>query len=153
MSTPPPAPPTSTRYRLAPSLVTRLTGAALVGSALLVLVVTVVTAKARLAPWPVVVVALICLTAVGGLAWWSSRRAYVVRLDEQGYEVRLLRRAGVARARWADVADVSTAEVGGIACVVMALRDGRTTTVPMSALAVDRDEFLADLRDLLSKPR
>ena len=34
-------------------------------------------------------------------------------------------------------------------CVVLALRDGRTTTVPVAVLAADRDEFVARLRALL----
>jgi alpha-beta hydrolase superfamily lysophospholipase len=145
--------PASTFYRLAPSLVARLTGAALVVAAVAVLVVTVVAALAHTAFWPVVLVAAVSLVGVGGLAWWASRRAYVVRLDEVGYEVRLLRGAGVRRARWADVAAISTAERSGVACVVVALRDGRTTALPMAALAGDRDQFVTNLRNLLPKPR
>ena len=99
--------------------------------------------------WVVVLVALLGLAAVAAGAWWAIRRAYVVRLDALGYQVRLLRGAGVKRARWADVAEASTAEVGGVPCVVLALRDGRTTTVPVAVLAGDRDEFVARLRAFL----
>ena len=53
------------------------------------------------------------------------------------------------RARWADVAQASTAEVRGQPCVVLALRDGRTTTVPVGVLASDRDEFVTRVRSLL----
>ena len=58
-----------------------------------------------------------------------------------------MRGAGVKRARWADVAQASTAEVRGQPCVVLALRDGRTTTVPVGVLAGDRDEFVTRVRD------
>jgi hypothetical protein len=51
------------------------------------------------------------------------------------------------------VAEASTAEVRGLSCVVLALRDGRTTTVPMAALAGDRDEFVTTLRERLRQAR
>ena len=96
-------------------------------------------------------VALVGLLAVAGGAWWAVRRAYVVRLDRLGYEVRLVRGAGVKRARWADVAEASTADVRGVPCVVLSLRDGRTTTVPVGVLAGDRDEFVTRVRALLHR--
>ena len=137
---------TATEYRLAPALVLRSAGAALV---LLAAVVVVVTGVSVVADWPFAVVGLV---ATAGLAvllagvWWATHRAYVVRLDQLGYQVRLVRGAGVKRARWADVAEASTAEVGGLPCVVLSLRDGRSTTIPVSLLAGDRDEFVTSLR-------
>ena len=97
--------------------------------------------------------AVLGLAAVAGVAWWATRRAYVVRLDPLGYQVRLVRGAGVTRARWVDVAEASTAELRGTPCVVLALRDGRTTTIPTAALAADRDEFVAEVRKLLRHGR
>jgi hypothetical protein len=140
-------------YRLAPSLVVRLTGAALLATALAVLVATVVTATTGAGPGVILVVAVLGLAAVAGVAWWASRGAYVVRLDQLGYQVRLVRGAGVTRARWADVAEASTAQLRGTPCVVLALRDGRTTTVPTAALAADRDEFVAEVRKFLRHGR
>ena len=142
-----------TEYRLAPAIVLRVAGAALVALAVLVVLLSVVTALAEWPFWPVVVVALAGLAAVAGGAWWAARAAYVVRLDQFGYDVRLVRGAGVTRARWADVAEASTAQVHGSPCVVVALRDGRTTTVPVAVLAGDRDEFVTRLRDLLREAR
>jgi hypothetical protein len=138
-----------TEYRLAPAVVLRSAGAALVLLALAVLVLSVVTG---LADWSFVVVGVVAglgLLGVVGGAWWAANRAYVVRLDSLGYEVRLVRGAGVKRARWADVAQASTAEVAGQPCVVLSLRDGRTTTVPVGVLAGDRDEFVTRVRALL----
>ena len=106
-----------------------------------------------LAGWSFLVVGVVAglgLLGVVGGAWWAASRAYVVRLDSLGYEVRLVRGAGVKRARWADVAQASTAEVRGQPCVVLALRDGRTTTVPVGVLAGDRDEFVTRVRSLLA---
>jgi hypothetical protein len=145
--------PVPTVYRLAPSLVVRLTGAALLAAALAVLGATVVTATTGAGPEVILVVAVLGLVAVAGVAWWAGRSAYVVRLDQLGYQVRLLRGAGVTRARWADVAEASTAQLRGTPCVVLALRDGRTTTVPTAALAADRDEFVAEVRKFLRLAR
>lgn len=150
-SSPPSAGPSPRLYRLSSSLVVRLVGAALVVTALLVLVATLVTAVAGSSLWPVVAVAVVGVAAAAGLAWWLVRRAYVVRVDDVGYDVRLLRGPGVRRARWADVAAVSTAEVAGLPSVVVALRDGETTTLPMAAIAADRDEFLTNLRNRLPR--
>ena len=142
-----------TVYRLAPSLVVRLTGAALLVAALAVLAVTLVTATTGGGPGAILVVAVLGLAAVAGVAWWAGRHAYVVRLDPLGYQVRLVRGAGVTRARWVDVAEASTAELRGTPCVVLALRDGRTTTIPTAALAADRDEFVAEVRKMLRHGR
>lgn len=138
-------------YRLAPPIVVRAAGAALVVLAVVVIVVSVVAALVGWGLWVVAVVALLGLVLVAAGAWWATRRAYVVRLDRLGYEVRLVRGAGVRRARWVDVAGASTADVRGVPCVVLALRDGRTTTVPVSVLAGDRDEFVTRLRALLRR--
>ena len=140
-------------YRLAPAIVVRAAGGALVLLAIAVIALSVVTALVGWGFWVVALLAVLGLAVVAAGAWWATRRAYVVRLDRLGYEVRLVRGAGVRRARWVDVAEASTAEVGGVPCVVLALRDGRTTTVPVSVLAGDRDEFVARLRALLRRAR
>jgi hypothetical protein len=138
-------------YRLAPALVARSAGVALVLLAVVVLALTVASAAAD---WPaavVVVVAAAGLALLLTVGWWATTRAYVVRLDPLGYEVRLVRGAGVKRARWADVVEASTADVHGTPCVVLSLRDGRTTTIPVGVLAGDRDEFVTRLRSLVSR--
>jgi hypothetical protein len=140
-------------YRLAPAIVVRAAGGALVLLAVAVVVLSVVTALVGWDFWVVALLAVLGLAVVVAGAWWATRRAYVVRLDRLGYEVRLVRGAGVRRARWVDVAEASTAEVRGMPCVVLALRDGRTTSVPVSVLAGDRDEFVTRLRALLRRAR
>ena len=71
------------------------------------------------------------------------RRTPVVHLDEAGYRVRLIRGAGVREARWKEVEDAVTATARDLPCVVLRLTDGRTTTIPVEALAADRDDFRA----------
>ena len=74
------------------------------------------------------VAVVLCLVVLGGLA--VLRRRDVVRLDETGYRVRYVRGAGVRQAPWKDVEDVTAPTVEGQRCVVLRLRDGRTTTMP-----------------------
>jgi len=74
------------------------------------------------------------------------RRTPVVRLDEEGYRVRLVRGAGVAQAGWREVEDVVATTRRGIPCVELRLADGRTTTIPVAALEADTDSFVQDLR-------
>ena len=92
----------------------------------------------------VVVAALVAVVAIGFLL---TRIAVVVRLDEVGYQVRYLRRAGVARARWADVEDVVTGFASDQPVVVIRLADGRTTTIPVNLLAGSSDDFARDLAE------
>lgn len=95
-----------------------------------------------------VVVAVLAVVVVGFLL---TRRSFVVRLDDAGYQVRFIRGAGVKQARWKDVEDVVATTVGGERCVVLRLRDGRTTTLPVRVLAGNPDDFVKDLQDHLNR--
>lgn len=133
-------------YRLSGPLVARFVGAYLVVMALVVFVGTAVVAATDAVPPDLLVVLLVVgLLGLVGLSTWLRTKAYVVRLDAGGYEVRMIRGAGVKQAQWSDVVDVVTASPRDIACVVVRLRDGRTTTIPVDALAVDREQFAREL--------
>lgn len=135
----------SSDYRLAPALGARLLGSGLVGLALLVFLATFLAAVLDLSVVFVVAVAAVGLAFVlvtGNLV----RRAYVVRLGEDGYQVRMVRGAGVRAARWLEVEDAVASSSGGVDCLVLRLRDGRTTTIPVQVLAVDKEEFARDVR-------
>lgn len=141
----------SSGYRLAPALAARLLGLVLVALALLVFVVTVLTA---LLEWPVAVLLAIGaagVVAVGVAGYAVTRRIDVVTFDDRGYRVRLVRGAGVTSATWSDVEDAVTADVRGIDCVVLRLKDGRTTSIPVAAVAADRNAFVTDLREHLRR--
>jgi len=58
---------------------------------------------------------------------------------------------GVDRGRWADVEDAVTTTVAGAPCVVLRLRDGRSTTIPVDVLAGDRDEFVQQVLAYLDR--
>ncbi|WP_028650874.1 PH domain-containing protein [Nocardioides halotolerans] len=138
-------------YRLAPAFVARLMGAALVGLALLLFVGTFVVAVAGLPPDLLVVAVLVCVALVAGFAWWLRQRAWVLRATAGGYQVRLVRGAGVREARWSEVEDAVTAYRREVACLELRLRDGRTTTIPVGVLAVDKDDFVREVQARLQR--
>lgn len=140
----------SSSYRLAPALAARLLGGLLVATALVVLVLTVLTAALGWSPRVLLVTALVAGVGLG-VGAWTLRRVEVVRLDEHGYRVRLVRGAGVSRGTWREVEDAVTADVRGIACVVLRRKDGSTTSIPVAALGPERDRFVADLREHLRR--
>lgn len=142
----------SSDYRLAPALTARLVGMLTVGLAVLVFAATLVVAVLDLhtvALLPVAAAGVLVILAVGS----TLRRVPAVHLGERGYRVRLVRGAGVREAGWKDVAEATTASPRGIPCVVLKLRDGRTTTIPVQALHADREEFVRDLQRHLQRGR
>jgi hypothetical protein len=140
-----------TDYRLAPQFTARLFGLGLMLGGLLLVLVTVLVAVLRLSPDLIVLTALaiILLVFVGGVV--IGRGAYVVRLGDEGYRVRFVRGAGVKQARWSDVADAVTTDVAGSPCVVLRLKDGRSTTIPVEVMAGDREAFVRELRAHLGR--
>jgi hypothetical protein len=142
-----------TDYRLSPALAARLTGVALALIGAFVFATTVVVALLDWHTGVVLGVAVVGLLAVAGIAVAVTRSAYVVRLDADGYVVRYVRGVGVSRARWTEVEDAVTARVAGTDCVVLRLKDGRSTTVPVAVLAGARDDFVRDVRSRLRTRR
>ena len=141
-----PAPLPTTTYRLAPALGVRLVGRSLVTLAVLVVLATLLGALVG-AGWLLAgVVTAVGLVLVAGWAWYLLRRAWAVRLSDQGYVVRLLGGIGATSAAWSLVDEVVAASPGGTPCLVLGLRDGRATRLPMAALATDADAFAHDVR-------
>lgn len=136
-------------YRLAPLLIARFVGLYLVLLAVAVFVATAVVAVTDAPADALVVLLVVGLAGLFALAWWLRTRVTVARLDPAGYRVRLVRGAGVRQARWADVEEAVTASVHDEPCVVIRLRDGGRTTIPVRALEGDPDDFARDVRDRL----
>ena len=138
-------------YRLSPLLAARLLGATLVVCGLLVFLATAVVVLFSAPVLILTATVVACVVGVFATGWFLTRRSYVVRLDAEGYHVRYVRGAGVNRARWADVEDAVTTTVAGSPCVVLRLRDGRSTTIPVDVLAGDRDEFVQQVLAYLDR--
>jgi hypothetical protein len=136
-------------YRLSPLLAARLLGVSLVLWGLLVFLATAIVVLFS-APVAILTVAVVlCVVGVFTTGWYLTRRTYVVRLTDDGYRVRFVRGAGVTQARWVDVEDAVTAVVADARCIVLRLRDGRSTTVPVDVLAGSADDFVRTVRDHL----
>jgi hypothetical protein len=147
------AAPEPTTYRLAPTVTARFVGLALVLMALLMFTGTALVAVLDLPADLLVALLALGLAGAGVLAWWLRNRAWVVRSSADGYAVRLVRGAGATQARWTDVEDAVTTTRHDVPCVVLRLRDGRTTTIPVGVLAVDKDQFVRELQDRLQAAR
>jgi hypothetical protein len=136
-------------YRLAPLVIARFVGLYLVLLALLVFVATAVVAATDLPADLLAALLVVALLGLFVLAWVLRSRIAVVHLDDTGYRVRLVRGAGVKQGRWVDVEDAVTASPRGISCVVLRLRDGRSTTIPVPVLQGDPDDFARDVQSRL----
>ena len=133
-------------YRIAHALIVRLLGALVAGLGAFVLLLALVVGLLGLRSAVLgtgIVLAVLALVAGGVLL---LRGVVIVRLDDLGYRVRLVRGAGVTRARWADVEDAVAATVAGERCLVLRLRDGSTTTIPVRLLAGNADDLARDLQ-------
>ncbi|WP_460831922.1 hypothetical protein [Nocardioides hungaricus] len=133
-------------YRLAPALGARFLGVLLV---LLAVVLAVLTLSVAVLAWPAGVLvgaAAVGLAGILATGWLVLRGLPVVRLTADGYRVRMVRGAGATAASWVDVTEAVAASAGGTPVVVIRLRDGRSTTIPVPALAADREEFVRDLQ-------
>jgi hypothetical protein len=140
----------STTYRLAAPLAARVVGGALVGVAVLVLLATLLVAVLQWSAWVLLVVGLVALVAVLATAV-AVRHRPLLSITDDGYRVRWVRGAGVHAAAWSEVADAVTAAPGGVDCVVLRLRDGRTTSIPVAAVAADRNALVTEVRERLRR--
>lgn len=137
-------------YRLAPQIAARLLGLTLAAAGAVILVVTVVAVGFATVPWLVSITVGLCLAGILFVIWKLRAGTWVVRLTDDGYKVQFVRGAGVKQARWADVADAVTTEVAGSPCVVLRLKTGGSTTIPVEMLAVDREQFVRDIQARLA---
>ncbi len=121
-------------FALAPALRARLLGSGLVAIGTVVVLGMLLTWLADLAPAFVAGLVVLAVVGLGTLGLLVGVRHWVLRLDEHGYRVRGLRSAQARSARWTDVLDLQATVRAGQRCVVLRLRDGRTTTLPVDVL-------------------
>ena len=140
-----------TVHRLAPAVAARLLGLVLCAVAVLILVSTVAIAVLDL--HTVFLLVPVGITVVVLVAnWWVWReKGWVARFTDEGYRVQWVRGVGTASGRWKDVEDAVTTTVASSPVVVLRLRDGRTTTIPVEVIATDREELVRDLQQHLRR--
>jgi hypothetical protein len=153
--TPPPTNPSSHRdpvdFALAPALRARLLGTGLVAIGLVVAIGVLVTWLAGLPAAFVSGLVVLAVVGVVTLGLLVGVRRWVLRLDETGYRVRVLRTAEVRSARWTDVLDLKTGTVSGARCAVLRLRDGSTTALPVDAIEGDPTDLVEALSTHLDR--
>ncbi len=144
---------TASVHRIAPAVAARLLGVLLCAVAVLILLSTVVLAVLDLhTVFLLVPVGLtLVLLALAGWAWRT--RGWVARLTPEGYRIQWVRGVGTASGRWQDVEDAVTTTIANAPVVVLRLRDGRTTTIPVEVLATDREAFVRDVQQHLQRGR
>jgi hypothetical protein len=126
-------------------------GVLLVVLAVVLVVATVLVAALSLPSVVLLVVVVVGVVGVLAAAVVISQRVAVVHFGTDGYRVRLVRGAGVTAADWREVEEAVTASPAGVPVVQLRLRDGRSTTIPVQALAADREEFVRDLQRHLQR--
>ena len=141
----------ASEYRLSQALAARLLGFLVAGLGVAVFLLTALVGLLALPLLVLAVGVVLVLVALFSGGFLLTRRTTVVALDDAGYRVRFVRGAGVTQARWTDVEDVVATEVAGERCVVLRLRDGRSTTVPVRVLAGSADGFVQDLQQHLDR--
>ena len=135
-----------TVHRLAPAVAARLLGLVLCAVAVLILAGTVAIAAVDLHTVFLLVPVAITV-AVLAATWWTWReKGWVARFTDEGYRVQWVRGVGTASGRWKDVEDAVTTTIADAPVVVLRLRDGRTTTIPVEVIATDREELVRDLQ-------
>jgi hypothetical protein len=135
-----------TYYRLAPAVVARILGLALVLLAVCAVVATIIVAAAGGSVDVLVAAILGAVVAVAVGAWWLRSKAWVVRCGPDGYAIRLVRGTGVRQAAWTEVRDAVTTTTRGVACLIIRLGDGSTTSIPVGLLAIDREQFVREMQ-------
>ncbi len=139
--------------RLAPAVAARLLGTAVVVLGVLAVVLFVGAWLLDVPTAVPVLVVAVLLFGLGAAGLFLLTRAYVVRLTADGYRVRFVRGAGATRARWVDVEDAVTTYVADEPCVVLRLKDGGSTTIPVAFLAGDRERFVELVHERLMRGR
>jgi hypothetical protein len=142
---------TATVHRLAPAVAARLLGVVLCAVAVLILVSTLAIAALDLHTAFLLVPVLLTVLVLAANWWVWRTKGWVVRMTAEGYRVQWVRGVGVASARWKDVEDAVTTTVADAPVVVLRLRDGRTTTIPVEVLAVDRETFVREVQEHLQR--
>ena len=142
---------TATVYRLAPAVAARLLGVVLCAVAVLILLSTLAIAILDLHTVFLLVPVGLTVLLLVATGWTWRQKGWIARLTPEGYRIQWVRGVGAASARWKDVEDAVTTTVADSPVVVLRLRDGRTTTIPVEMLAVDREAFVRDVQQHLQR--
>ena len=133
-------------YALTPALRVRLMGYSLGGIALFLLAATLLVAALHVSTGVMLVIVVLVPVAIAVLAGLFSKRFYVLRLDDIGYQTRFVGGVGAKRARWVEVLDLGVLTLEGTRCVQFRLRNGQRTTIAVDLLQTDPEELVREFQ-------
>ncbi|MFT4009221.1 MAG: hypothetical protein QM655_04175 [Nocardioidaceae bacterium] len=136
-----------TQFRVAPTHKARFLGAFLLLIGLVIFVTAALVALLRLHPDIISVVVIVALIAVVTLGVLISRIGVMLDLDDVGYRTHWLRAPGTKQARWTDVEDAVTGFASEQPVIVIRLKDGRSTTIPVNLLAGDPADVVRAIQE------
>ncbi|WP_235734371.1 hypothetical protein [Nocardioides alcanivorans] len=140
-------------YRLAPAVAARLLGITVLCFGALIFVVTAIVVLVAAPVWLLSVAVIVSVIGIFVVGTKLTSRGWVLRLTDDGYQVRFVRGAGVKQARWSDVEELATDTVAGAPCLIFRLRGGDATVLPVEVIAGDREELVREVgRHLTSRP-
>jgi hypothetical protein len=142
---------TVTVHRLAPAIAARLLGLVLCAVAVLILMSTVAIAVLDLHTVFLLVPVGITVLVLAANWWVWREKGWVARLTPEGYRIQWVRGVGTPSGRWKDVEDAVTTTIADAPVVVLRLKDGRTTTIPVEMLAIDREDFVREVQQHLQR--
>ncbi|MGN6723705.1 MAG: hypothetical protein ACTHJM_13930, partial [Marmoricola sp.] len=118
--------------------------------ALLLVAATVVVSVFNINDIVMLVLVVLVLGAITVLGSLLSKRFYVLRVDDIGYQTRFVGGVGAKQARWVDVLDLGVVTIEGARCAQFRLRDGQTTTIPVDVLQTDPEELVREFQRRLT---
>ena len=127
----------------------RVLGVTLVALAVVTLLTTGLIALSNLHTWWLLLPAVLGLLVIGAAWTWVTRANPAVTFTDDGYVVKGFRGTGERAGRWTDVEDAVTTYRGDLPCVQVRLKNGNSTTIPVTLLAADREAFVRDLQQHL----
>ena len=136
-------------YAFAPAIRARFMGLGLILLGLVLVIATIVVSALHLPLAIMIVIVVLAVVFVFALGTWLGR-IKVLTIDELGYQVRGVRGVGTPKARWTDVHDLQTSAVAGARCMVIRLRDGASSTLPVDVVAGDPEELVKEIRRRLN---
>lgn len=133
-------------YALTPALRARLMGYSLAAIALLLVAATLIVAALHVNTAVMLVIVVLVPVAIGVLAGLFSKRFYVLRIDDIGYQTRFIGGVGAKQARWVEVLDLGVMTLEGDRCIQFRLRNGQRTTIAVDVLQTDPDELVREFQ-------
>ncbi|QLQ09269.1 MAG: hypothetical protein HZY75_01350 [Nocardioidaceae bacterium] len=143
----------SSDFRIAPAVTARFVGGILLLVGVIIFVTAALVVGFDLHPDILSVMVVLGVVTVVVLGFLVSRIGVLLTMDDVGYRTRWLRAPGAKQARWTDVEDVVTGFASEQAVLVIRLKDGQSTTIPVNLLAADSADLVKAVQEHAQRGR